>query len=82
MHILSSIVLVLGAIIVLVLGLLSVLRDLIERGPYEAPLVEKDALAWPPRYQGAASSAAHPADSPAAAKSFADTTWQGEQERG
>jgi hypothetical protein len=42
MRIFVSIVLVLGAALVLVLGLVSVLRDLITRGPYNAPLIKDD----------------------------------------
>jgi hypothetical protein len=52
MHILSAMVLILGALIVLVLGLVSVLRDLLERGPYEAPLIQEDGMGWPRRLQG------------------------------
>jgi hypothetical protein len=42
MHIFVSIVLVLGAALVLVLGLVDVLRDLIMRGPHDTPLIEDD----------------------------------------
>jgi hypothetical protein len=52
MHILSAMVLILGALIVLVLGLVSVLRDLLERSPYEAPLIQEDGISLPRRLQG------------------------------
>ena len=54
MHIFLSIALISGALFILILGLASVLRDLLERGPHAAPLTEKDRMAWPRRYQGAA----------------------------
>jgi hypothetical protein len=82
MHILGSIVLILGATIILVLGLISVLRDLIERSPHQGPVIEEDGLAWPPRYQGTAPLAATPADSPANTQSFRGPNWPGEQESG
>ena len=52
MHIVTAILLIIGAAAFLVWGLLQVLRDLLERGPYDAPLVEEsprqeDPLAWP-----------------------------------
>jgi hypothetical protein len=47
MHIFLSIALVLGAVIILVTGFIRVLYDLLERGPYEAPLLNDDELAWP-----------------------------------
>jgi len=56
MRMLSSILLALGAIIVLILSLVSVLRDLLARGPHQARLLEDDGLAWPRRYQGVADS--------------------------
>ena len=46
MHIFLSIALILGAVIILVTGFIRVLHDLLERGPYEAPLLN-DELAWP-----------------------------------
>jgi hypothetical protein len=82
MHIFSSIVLTLGAIIVLILGLISVLRDLIERGPYQAPTIDDEELAWPHRIQGTAPSAAIRANSTANSRSFTDTNWPGERESG
>jgi hypothetical protein len=58
MHILSSIILILGALIVLILGLVSVLHDLLERGPYEVPLIDQnshqDGMGWSPLFQEAA----------------------------
>jgi hypothetical protein len=53
MHIVTAIVLTIGALAFLVLGLVGVLHDLLERGPYDAPLVEESlrqcnpAAAWP-----------------------------------
>jgi len=81
MHILSSIVLIFGAIIILVLGLVSVLRDLLERSPHQAPVIE-DGLAWPPRYEGTAPSTVIPAGPPAKTQSFAGSNWPGERESG
>jgi hypothetical protein len=51
MHIVTAIVLTIGALAFLVLGLIRVLHDLLERGPYDAPLVEEsprqdDPAAW------------------------------------
>jgi hypothetical protein len=42
MHVVVSIVLVFGAALVLVLGLVGVLRDLLTRGPHDAPLIGDD----------------------------------------
>ena len=42
MHIVTAILLTIGALAFLVLGLVRVLHDLLERGPYDAPLVEAD----------------------------------------
>jgi hypothetical protein len=52
MHIVIAIVLTIGALVFLVLGLVGVLHDLLERGPYDAPLVEEsprqaDPAGWP-----------------------------------
>jgi hypothetical protein len=52
MHIVTAIILTIGALAFLVLGLVRVLHDLLERGPYDAPLVEEsprqgDSAAWP-----------------------------------
>ena len=52
MHILIAIMLTIGALAFLVFGLIRVLHDLLERGPYDAPLVEQsprqeDPVAWP-----------------------------------
>jgi hypothetical protein len=51
MNIVTAIVLIIGALAFLVLGLVRVLHDLLERGPYDAPLVEEsprqdDSAAW------------------------------------
>ena len=40
MHILMMIAVMMAALALLVLGLVGVLQDLLERGPYDAPLVE------------------------------------------
>jgi hypothetical protein len=76
MRILSSTLLTLGAVIVLILSLVSVLRDLLARGPHRAPLLEDDGLAWPRRYQGVA-------DSVDQKRRFAapSSTWGGGRER-
>ena len=52
MHIVTAIVLTILALAFLVLGLIGVLQDLLERGPYDAPLVgepppQEDPAAWP-----------------------------------
>jgi hypothetical protein len=52
MHIVTTFVLTIGALAFLVLGLVRVLHDLLERGPYDAPLVEEsprqdDSARWP-----------------------------------
>jgi hypothetical protein len=52
MHIVTAIVLTIGALAFLLLGLIRVLHDLLERGPYDAPLVEEsprqeNPAAWP-----------------------------------
>jgi hypothetical protein len=52
MHIVTAIVLTIGALAFLLLGVVRVLHDLLERGPYGAPLVEEsprkdDSAAWP-----------------------------------
>jgi hypothetical protein len=41
MHILTAIVLTVGALAFLMWGLIRVLHDLLQRGPYDAPLVEE-----------------------------------------
>jgi hypothetical protein len=51
MHIVTAILLTIGALAFLVLGLVRVLHDLLERGPYDAPLVEEsprqeDTAGW------------------------------------
>ncbi len=53
MHIFIAIISIIGALAFLVFGLIRVLHDLLERGPYDAPLVEEtprqeDLAAWPP----------------------------------
>lgn len=54
MHILWLLALIVGALTVLIMGLVGVVHDLLLRGPYEPPLIRNDDLAWPARYQGAA----------------------------
>ncbi len=56
MHILFAIVMLLAAGALLVVGLLSVLRDLLDRHP--SPLLEDDGLAWSSRYRGVAARSA------------------------
>ena len=51
MHIVTAIVFTIGALAFLVMGLVRVLHDLLERGPYDAPLVEEsprqeDSAGW------------------------------------
>jgi hypothetical protein len=79
MHILWSLALIFGALTILVLGLVGVVHDLLQRGPYEAPLVRNDGLAWPARYQGAAP---QPAEMHSENR-FAGTSWseQGSSQR-
>jgi hypothetical protein len=54
MNIVTAIVLTIGAVAVLVWGLMRVLHDLLERGPYDAPLIEEsphrreDPVGWHP----------------------------------
>jgi hypothetical protein len=43
MHIVTAIVLTIGALAFLLLGLIRVFHDLLERGPYDAPLVEESS---------------------------------------
>jgi hypothetical protein len=72
MNILWALPLILSALAMLVLGLVGVVHDLLERGPYEPPLIRDDGLAWPPRYQGSSSSGLQPARSETR---FAGATW-------
>jgi hypothetical protein len=46
MHIVTAILSTIGALAFLVLGLVRVLHDLLERGPYDAPLVEESPPGW------------------------------------
>ena len=71
MHILWSLALIFGALAILVLGLVGVVHDLLQRGPYEAPLIRDDGLAWPARYQGVA---AQPSEMRGENR-FAGATW-------
>jgi hypothetical protein len=73
MHILWSLALIVGALTILVLGLVGVVQDLLQRGPYEAPLIRNDGLSWPARYQGAAP---QPAESRRDNR-FVGATWSG-----
>jgi hypothetical protein len=47
MHIVTAIAWTIGAVAILVWGLIRVLHDLLERGPYDAPLVQES-----PRQEG------------------------------
>jgi hypothetical protein len=71
MHILWSLVLIVGALSTLVMGLFGVVHDLLQRGPYEPPLIRNDDLAWPARYQG---SSYRPAQLPRET-GFAGASW-------
>jgi len=71
MHILWSLTLIVGALTVLVMGLVGVVHDLLQRGPYEAPLIPHNDLAWPARYQGALPQASQMQRE----TRFADGTW-------
>jgi hypothetical protein len=71
MHILWSLVLIVGALTILVMGLVGVVHDLLLRGPYEAPLIRRNELAWPARYQG---SSYQPAQLPRET-GFAGASW-------
>lgn len=51
MHIIVSIALFCAGALALLIGLMRVLCDLIERSPHQAPLLEDDGLAWPRRCQ-------------------------------
>jgi hypothetical protein len=57
MHVLFAIVLFFGALVVIVLGLASVMRDLAERDLYAAPAIDKDAITWQHRGDPAAGGA-------------------------
>jgi len=59
MHILWSLALIVAALTILVMGLAGVVDDLLQRGPYEPPLIRDDGLAWPARYQGASPQPSH-----------------------
>ena len=81
MHILTSLLLIVGALTVLVLGLVGVVPDLLERGPYEAPLIKNDRLAWPPRYQSAGRSS-EPEELPASRRFAAAWSCDGDRHPG
>jgi hypothetical protein len=72
MHILWSLALILGALAILVMGLVGVVHDLLQRGPYEPPLIRNDGLAWPARYQGSSAANLQPAHSESR---FAGAAW-------
>jgi hypothetical protein len=65
--------LVLGAIMLLVFGLVRVLHDLLERGPYEPPVVA-DESDWSRRSNARANSIPDVADGPSGAERMAMTT--------
>jgi hypothetical protein len=54
MNTISMVALIIGALFLIGLGLVSLVHDLLGRGPHEAPLIEDDGLNWPPRYRGSA----------------------------
>lgn len=60
MHLLWSLVLIVSVVAILVLGLVRVVHDLLLRGPYEAPLIRNNGLAWPARYRGSPSPGLQP----------------------
>jgi|HubBroStandDraft_1064217.scaffolds.fasta_scaffold2127159_1 hypothetical protein len=72
MHVFWSLALIVGALAILVLGLVRVVHDLLLRGPYEAPLIRNDGLAWPARYRGSPSAGLQPEQNETR---FAGTTW-------
>jgi hypothetical protein len=72
MHTLWVLALIFGALALLVFGLVGVVHDLLERGPYEPPLIRNDGLAWPARYRGSSGSSLQPARSETR---FAGATW-------
>jgi len=72
MHILWSVALIVGALTILIMGLVGVVHDLLQRGPYEPPLIRNDGLAWPARYQGAS-----PQPAQARETRFGGATWSG-----
>jgi len=51
MHLVWSVGLIIAAVIVLGLALVAVLRDLLLRGPFDAPLLGDEDLNWPRRHQ-------------------------------
>lgn len=55
MHIATTLLVIAGALLLTGAGVLSLVNDLLGRGPHDAPLIEEDGLRWPPRYQGAPS---------------------------
>jgi hypothetical protein len=79
MHILVSVLLIVAALTVLVLGLVGVVHDLLDRGPYETPLIKDDSLAWPPRYQRVARGSGPPAEI-VGGRQFAGNAWSADRE--
>ena len=75
MHILWSLVLIVGALTILIMGLMGVVHDLLQRGPYEAPLIRNDGLTWPARYQGAPPQAAQSWQAESRRDGFSGATW-------
>ena len=74
MHIFSTLLLAFGAVIVLVVALAAVLRDLLARGPHEAPQIEDDGMAWPRRTRATAGSSGEHE------RYVAASAWHGERE--
>lgn len=80
MHIFMSIAMTLAGIVVLAVGLIQVLRDLIDTSPHGAPLIEDDGLARPARYHE--STASKPAsDLRGSTTGFETTAWRNDRER-
>ena len=63
MHVFWFVALIFGVQAILVLGLVGVVHDLLQCGPYEPPLIRHDGLAWPTRYRGSPNSNLQPARS-------------------
>jgi len=82
MHVLWSMALILAALVVLVAGLTRVLNDLLERGPYQPPLLKDDGLSWPPSYRDATppASSESPQGAAGAAPYASSGVWQPDRE--
>jgi hypothetical protein len=58
MHIIASILLILGAVAILAAGLISVMKDLLERGPHDVPWLTQQESASARRFEPIPASAA------------------------